>query len=134
ARAGRRLREEGPMSRRAARVYGSFDQATLDREYSPSSCVPSLARYLDEYAARSEAARRTHHVLTDLRYGTHRDETLDFFPAGPGAPLHVFVHGGNWQAVTKESSAFPAPCFVREGAAFAAVGYGLAPACSLDEM
>jgi arylformamidase len=122
------------MSLRSALVQGSFDQATLDREYSPSSCVPSLKRYLDEYAALSELARRSHRVLKDLSYGPHPEETLDFFPATRGGPVHVFVHGGNWQELTKESSAFPAPHFVRAGAAFAAVNYGLAPGYSLDEM
>lgn len=113
---------------------GAWDRATLDREYSPSSCVPSLQVYLDDYEVKSEEARRAFPHVENLRYGQHPDETLDFFPAGPGAPLHVFVHGGNWQALSKNCSAFPAPGFVRAGSAFAAVNYGLAPACSLDEM
>ncbi|CRK56717.1 putative esterase [Alloactinosynnema sp. L-07] len=115
--------------------WRNWDQATLDRQYSPSSCVPSLAAYLDEYRELSAAARRDAMALTDLRYGPHPDETLDFFPArAPHASLQVFVHGGNWQDVTKDSSAFAAPAFLRAGAAFAAVGYGLAPAVGIDEI
>ena len=38
----------------------AWDAATLDREYSPSSRVPSLQAYLDAYAADSAAVRREH--------------------------------------------------------------------------
>ncbi|RLU81341.1 hypothetical protein CTZ27_32925 [Streptomyces griseocarneus] len=115
--------------------YGGFGQADLDREYSPSSVVPSLPFYLHEYATLSAAARDRHGPLTDLRYGAAPEARLDLFPApGDGAALQVFVHGGYWQEVSKEQSAFAAPDFVAAGAAFAALGYGLAPACSLDEI
>ena len=39
--------------------------------------------------------------------------------------MQIFVHGGNWQELTKESSAFAAPEILRSGAAFAVVNYGL---------
>ncbi|MET9503387.1 alpha/beta hydrolase fold domain-containing protein [Streptomyces sp. NPDC006622] len=109
--------------------------ARLDRAYSPSHLVPSLRHYLDEYAARSAEARRAPGVRTGLRYGPGSAERLDFWPARHGpAPVQIFVHGGNWQALTERSSAFAAPDFRRAGAAFAAVGYGLAPATELDEI
>ncbi|MFR0356691.1 alpha/beta hydrolase [Streptomyces sediminimaris] len=109
--------------------------ARLDRAYSPSHLVPSLRHYLDEYAALSARARRAPGVRTGLRYGPGSAEKLDFWPAGPApAPVHVFVHGGNWQELTERSSAFAALAFRRAGAAFAAVGYGLAPVTPLDEI
>lgn len=107
----------------------------LDRQLSPSSCVASLDAYLREYASRSAAARRALDLRRNLRYGPHADERLDYFPAADrDAPLHVFVHGGNWQAVTKEDSAFPAPDFVGAGVGFVALDYGVAPAVGLDAM
>lgn len=110
----------------------SWDRSTLDREYSPSSCVPDLEPYLDEYAARSASARARHEVRR-LRYGPGAAETVDVFPAAAGsAPLHVFVHGGNWQALSVDDSSFAAPGFLARGVAFAAVGYPLAPAATLD--
>ncbi|MFD4792822.1 alpha/beta hydrolase [Streptomyces anulatus] len=111
-------------------------RADLDRQYSPSRLVPSLDAYLDAYAEQSARARRAPGVRTGLRYGPGTAETLDFFPAdrtGP-APVQIFVHGGNWQALTERESAFCAPAFGRAGAAFAAVGYGLAPAVPLDDI
>ncbi|MDT7847794.1 alpha/beta hydrolase [Streptomyces justiciae] len=117
-------------------VYRGMDQATLDRQYSPSSRVPSLDAYLREYERLSEAARRDHPVRTCLAYGPHPAERLDYFPgpaAGP-APLLVFVHGGNWQALGRAESAFPVPPLLAAGAAVAVIEYGLAPDVGLDAM
>jgi arylformamidase len=97
-----------------------------------------MGSYLREYAVRSAHARAML-PWTEHAYGPAPAERLHFFPAagppaGPAAPLHVFVHGGYWQELSKEDSGFAAPDFVRRGAAFAALGYGLAPAHRLDEI
>lgn len=110
-------------------------RAELDHQYSPSRLVPSLRHYLDEYAVLSAEARGAPHVRTGLPYGPGPAEKLDFWRAATEpAPIQIFVHGGNWQDLTERSSAFAALPFRRAGAAFAAVGYGLAPATPLDEM
>ncbi|KMS78281.1 MULTISPECIES: alpha/beta hydrolase [Streptomyces] len=125
---------DAPPAARA--VYRGMDQATLDRQYSPSSCVASLDAYLREYEQRSEAARRDHPVRTSLAYGPHAAERLDYFPgqAAGRAPLLVFVHGGNWQALGRAESAFPVPPLLAAGAAVAVIEYGLAPDVGLDAM
>ncbi|APU17285.1 alpha/beta hydrolase [Actinoalloteichus fjordicus] len=116
-------------------VYAGFDQAELDREYSPSSCVPDLARLLDDYAVAGVRARAALRVRLDLRYGPDPMQALDFFPAdAPEAPLLVFVHGGYWQELGKGDASFPALDLIPAGAAFASVGYGLAPEHSLEEI
>lgn len=112
--------------------YRGFDQAELDVQYSPSSRVADIGFYLDEYALRSRAARELLPVRT-FHYGPSQAERVDFFPARqPGAPLHVFVHGGYWQQLSVAEAAFAAPAMVRAGCAFAALGYGLAPDHDLD--
>jgi arylformamidase len=112
-----------------------MDQATLDREYSPSSRVTDVGRFLSAYAIDSDHARARLAVRRGLAYGSSPAEALDFFPAPrPPAPLQVFVHGGYWQELGKDESAFPAPAFVAAGAAFATLDYGLAPACRLDDI
>ncbi|MEU3506710.1 alpha/beta hydrolase [Streptomyces longwoodensis] len=120
----------------AGAVYRGMDQATLDRQYSPSSRVASLDAYLREYERLSEAARRDHPVRTSLAYGPHPAERLDYFPgqAAGRAPLLVFVHGGNWQALGRAESAFPVPPLLAAGAAVAVIEYGLAPDVGLDAM
>ncbi|MFD0279953.1 alpha/beta hydrolase [Kitasatospora sp. NPDC127111] len=118
-------------------VYHGMDRAALDRQYSPSTRVASLQAYLDEYRRLSEDARRDHPVRPGLAYGPHPAELLDYFPGRPGPgrpPLLVFVHGGNWQALGRAESAFPAPKLLAAGAAVAVVEYGLAPDTPLDAM
>ena len=114
-------------------VYAAFDQDTLDREYSPSSCIDDIDVYLDEYARTSKAAKsdalKGNACDADQRYGPGAEETLDLFlPAERGsAPLHVFIHGGYWQLLSKDESCFAAPMFQQHGSLFAALNYTLAP-------
>ncbi|MFT5500186.1 MAG: arylformamidase [Woeseiaceae bacterium] len=118
-------------------VYANFDQESLDREYAPSSCIDDINVYLEQYAAKSESARNTAlvagHCQLNLSYGPSAQQTLDLFVADAASepPLHVFVHGGYWQQLSKEDSSFAAPVFLDNGAAFAAVNYTLAPHISL---
>lgn len=93
------------------------------------------ARSLAAYRTRSDAAHRLLEVRENLAYGPDPAERLDVFP-GPGAdaPLVAWVHGGHWQEGSKEDGAFAAVPFVEAGFAFAAIGYGLAPARTLPEM
>jgi arylformamidase len=114
-------------------IYAGFNQVELDREYSPSSCIDDIDVYLDEYKRSSAAAKRDalqdQLCEPDLRYGPGAEETLDLFmPAGPSpAPLHVFIHGGYWQRLSKDESCFAAPMFQQHGSYFAALNYTLAP-------
>jgi len=119
------------------KVYSTFDQTELDREYSPSSCVDDIDVFLDEYVRLSRVAK--HAAMSDgtckpdLRYGPGAEETLDLFsPHADGkAPLHIFIHGGYWQLLSKNESCFAAPMFQENGSYFAATNYTLAPHQSL---
>lgn len=121
-------------------IYSSFDQATLDREYSPSSCVDDINVYILEYMRGSkeskDAAIEQGTCLKDLAYGAGEDEKLDLFlPTNTaGAPLHVYIHGGYWQALSKNESSFAATMFQQHGSFFAAINYSLAPAVKLTEI
>lgn len=106
--------------------------AERDRQYSPSSCVPAVAPYLEAYAARSREAERGCRNLKNLRWGEQPDETFDYFPAAAAdAPLLVFFHGGYWQELSKNESLFAAPDCIANGIAFAAIDYTLAPKVTL---
>jgi arylformamidase len=108
-------------------VPAAAEREVWDRAYLPGRWVPSVQPYLDGYARASADARA---VLPwrAVRYGPDPAEMLHFFPATvPDAPLVVFVHGGYWQELTEAESAFAARGVVAAGAAYAAVGYGLAP-------
>ena len=114
-------------------IYATFDKSELDREYSPSSCIDDINVYLEEYSRTSNAAKDSAQsgglCDLDLQYGPGDEETLDLFlPAGSElSPLHVFIHGGYWQLLSKNESCFAAPTFQMNGSYFAAINYTLAP-------
>jgi arylformamidase len=118
-----------------ATVWRGYDQAALDREYDSRATVPDYTRYTRRYAELTQAAKASLAVVDDLRYGDGGDETLDLYrPSAPGAPLVVFVHGGNWQTLSKADSGFGAPAFVAAGAGFAALDFSLVPRATLADM
>ncbi len=117
-------------------TYRGFSPDELERQYSPSVMVGGdISHYLAAYADMSAAARVELEVLENLKYGNLKSNILDFFPASEAnAPLHVFVHGGYWQALSQRESALVAKPLVRAGQAFATLNYTLAPKARLDEM
>ncbi|CAL9672089.1 hypothetical protein SUDANB1_07544 [Streptomyces sp. enrichment culture] len=123
-----------------ARVYGNFDQTQLDAQYSPSSLVGDIRPFLAGYAESSRLARHELAPLArrDLRFGPGPDDLLDVYgPSRPGTdrrPALFFVHGGYWQQLSKEDSAFPAPALVEAGAVYATPDYTLAPRAGLAEI
>lgn len=116
------------------------DRESLEREYSPSSCVADLRVLVDAYAARSAAARAQLRNRVVFTYGAARAECLDFFPApslqscGTPRPVIVYIHGGYWQELGKDEHSFPAPACHRHDLSYIAIGYGLAPESTLDQM
>ncbi|MFT5236242.1 MAG: arylformamidase [Shewanella sp.] len=137
-----------------------LEQALLEQQYSPSSCVDDIMIYIQQYIDQSQIviqqAVAENSVLRDLKYGDlhcnlqcknkREDEVLDLFlPAhhsakgqaaatAQGKKLHVFIHGGYWQELTKEESAFAASAFQQAGHYFAVINYSLAPKASLTEI
>jgi arylformamidase len=115
-------------------LYRDMDRAALDREYNARATVADLAPILAEYRARTEAARHVLPCVLGIPYGPTEPERLDVFPAGPGAPVFVFVHGGYWRALDAADSGFMAPAFVAAGICVVVVNYALAPQAGLDEI
>ena len=123
----------------------SLSLQELELEYSPSSCIGgNYAPHLQEYAALSATALSSHMAQRNLAYGGMAAERLDLFvpPASKATgtlmsvlpPLLVFIHGGYWQELSKESSLFAASGCIPAGVAFAAIDYSLAPQSSIHEM
>ena len=112
-----------------------MDINTLEKEYSPSTCIQNYNELINEYGSKSKIAESATTVIKDISYGKSKEECLDFFPAADkNSPLLVFFHGGYWQLLSKNESTFPAPHFVSSGINFAAINYTLAPQASIDEI
>ncbi|MEM8547019.1 MAG: alpha/beta hydrolase [Pseudomonadota bacterium] len=122
------------MGQSTLEAWRGFTRQQLEQQYSPSSCVDDFDALMVGYATESRASEARAHVQKDLAYGGHTDETLDLFSAGDGTALQVFIHGGYWQALSKDDSTFPGADFVANGVSYAAVNYSLAPAAGIVAM
>ena len=118
------------------KVYRDFDQESLDREYGIRDSV-SEEEYeaaTGRYAEESARMRESLEAVLDQLFGASAEEIIDIFPAGDGAPLFVFIHGGYWRRWSQRESSFMAERFTAAGVTVVALNYGLAPATKLDEM
>ncbi len=112
----------------------SYDRASLDLQYSPSRIAKDFQGDLDRYAAQTTEARNKGRYQQHA-YGTAPRQLLDIYlpdaPQSGPAPIHVFIHGGFWQALNKDYAGFAAPAFTSRGMIFIALNYTLAPEASL---
>ena len=108
---------------------------TLESHYNVRAAVPEHPAIFATWRARSEDYRARAEARLDLSYGPSPAETLDLFPASePGAPLHMFIHGGYWQALDKSDFSFIAEPLVAAGVTVAVVNYALCPSVTLDDI
>lgn len=73
-------------------------------------------------------------VKRGIAYGPGRDEKLNVFPAGDGAPVMLFIHGGFWKSLDADLFSFLVPGFVPHGATLVAIDYPLMPGVRLAEL
>lgn len=116
-------------------VFGEYTAAALDAQYDNRAAVPGHPAIFARWTEDSRRSRRRLECRLDLAYGPGQRERLDWFPAATrDAPLHVFLHGGYWQAMDKSAFSFLAEPLVAAGLAVAVLGYPLCPAVSLDDI
>lgn len=117
--------------------WQEMSPAARAEAYSPSSMVggdltPFVQAYRDQSAAAYAAGPEVH----TLAYGRSASQTLDLVKPALKSPvaLHIFVHGGYWQELSKKDSFFAAPGTLSQSMAFAALDYTLAPEAGLDSI
>ena len=108
----------------------------LEQQYNNRARVVDHPRYLQSWRQRSEAFRtRAQHAVLDLAYGERPREVLDLFPAVPAnAPVHVFIHGGYWQALDKNSFSYLAEMINANGETAVIVNYDLCPEVGIEQI
>lgn len=109
-----------------------MDQAALDREYNSRASVPDYEAVIEEYRARSAAARAALPMQADLVYDPASGNALDWFAGAPGGPAFLWVHGGYWQALGKADQSCVVPGLVEAGVHVAVMDYTLVPDADLD--
>ena len=121
----------------APKWRGMDDQTRADA-YSPSKALPDgdLMPFIRQYIFRSAAAYATCGPVQTLHYGPKPANTLDLVvpKSDTPVPLHLFIHGGYWQELSKTESFLPAPDLLSQSIAFAALDYTLAPEATMDEI
>ncbi len=114
--------------------YRNFSKTELDQAYNNSLAVEDSSDILADWDRRSArtAAEKPAHL--DLVYGPNPRNRIDYFSAGNGGPLLIFIHGGYWQMRSKETFRFLADGPLAQGMDVALIGYTLAPDANMDEI
>lgn len=115
-------------------IYG-YSREDLDAQYDLRGRVPEHPEFLSLYDSLSDDARRTLPVELDVAYGSSPGERMDIFPAAtPGAPVHMFIHGGYWRSLDKSNFDFVALGIAPADVTVAVINYDLAPGADMDEI
>jgi arylformamidase len=101
---------------------------SLEAEFALRQRHPERDEVYDGHRRRGAALRARGNCLLDLRYGDGPRCLLDVFPAGDGAPVLFFIHGGYWRALDKFDISFIAEPYQRAGMTVVTPTYDLAPA------
>lgn len=110
----------------------------LERDlYRNRDFIPDFDAIMTETEARSRAFAAQSRVERNVSYGPTPRQSFDLvFPPdpAPGAPLHMFIHGGYWRAGSKEAHTHVAAPVVAAGGIAALVSYDLMPQTRLAEI
>jgi arylformamidase len=108
----------------------------LDAQYDARAQVDDADAIITAWRTESRAIYAEFPPV-EVRYGEHPRQAVDVFRGADTprpAPLVVFVHGGYWQALDKETFGFVAAPFVEQGAVVADVDYRLAPEVGIADI
>ena len=106
-----------------------------ESHYNVRAAIPEHQEIFESWRLRSAETRDRCACRLDVAYGPSPAETMDIFPAEKNeAPIHMFIHGGYWQAMDKEFFSYIAETLTGCGLCVAIVNYALCPAVSLDEI
>ena len=106
----------------------------IDAEYNVLGNVADPDAIIRGWVERGAAAAARLDCRLGVPYGPTLAEHNDIFPAGKGAPLHVFIHGGYWRRFSAREHSFVAPPLTARGIAVVVVNYALCPFVTIDEI
>lgn len=111
-----------------------LSESFCNREYNARAMIPDAAEVFARWTGEAQRVRERLPGELDLRFGDGEFDALDLFPAAPGSPLFVFIHGGYWRAFHKSDFSWIAPPFVERGVSVAVLDYALAPLVSIEDI
>ncbi|MFR0713592.1 alpha/beta hydrolase [Enterobacterales bacterium BD_CKDN230030183-1A_HGKHYDSX7] len=125
-----------PFKSANSKVYLNYTQSELDDAYNQDVWAhPGFEKTINSYGEISEQVKKQFQFQT-LQYGNKQSEVMDVFTVDSErpAPIHVFIHGGAWRMLSKDTSAGPAPVFVDKGGIYIALNFDNIPATTLPGM
>lgn len=97
-------------------IWRDLSLQELDLAYDHSQYAPNFLDIIGRYTSNSELTRRRLGAPKTISYGKTSIETLDLYACkNPRAPIHIYIHGGNWQQGLAKDFAFLAELFVNAG-------------------
>jgi arylformamidase len=116
-------------------LYRNFaTQEELDAQYDLTRTVPDVEVYSAFYERESALVRAEFDHRLDVPFGPTLAEHVDIYPAGDGAPILMYVHGGYWTRRTSTEFGFVARGPVSRGVATVVTNYALCPDVTMDEV
>ncbi len=113
-------------------LYRNMNPEQLRMQYNPSRSMPEAPQLFQSWKQRSADYRARAKSRLDIAYGEHPAARLDLFLPETSSPrLHVYIHGGYWQAFGKDDFSFMAEGLNKAGMAVAVLGYPLCPTVPL---
>ena len=112
----------------------------LEREYDNRGRVADSAAIIDGWAARALAFRAGAAAVgraeLDAIYGHHPRHVYDLFrpERDAGGAVALFLHGGYWKALDKNSFSHMAAGLTRLGVPVAVAGYRLCPEAEISDI
>jgi arylformamidase len=112
-----------------------FD-AYFEKQYNNRAAVADHVDFIQSWLTRSESYRKqAPGAHLNVPYGNDERLLLDVFPVpGSRTPVHVFIHGGYWQALDKDSFSFIAETLNHNGECAVILNYGLCPQYSIAQI
>jgi arylformamidase len=116
-------------------AWPGTDPNDIEQNFNARYSVPDFADSVERCRAATTVAKKRLGATENIRYGGHPLETLDWYPAAaPGAPVHLFVHGGYWRAHDKDDFGLVAAPLAAAGAHVAVVNYPLCPEVTVTDI
>jgi len=115
-------------------VYRGLTRQEIAWHYNPTAAVPDHASFTAAKRALSAEVLARMPGPRDVRYGPDARQLLDIFPAGPGAPVLLYLHGGAWRMLDRRDYAFIAEPWVEAGVTVVLPSYGRLPDAPLLDL
>ncbi len=112
----------------------------LEKEYDNGARVPQFAQILQQWEIDAKDYRASTPCKLDLAYGAHERQKVDLFGTVENSkeakkqPLFVFIHGGYWRALGRETFSHMAKGLNENGYPVLVPSYQLAPHASIRDI